>query len=113
MNSRYIIELSGTLSISSTNNSVINIPDVAGSNSNVAIDLSILGTVGGGGGCNILGIEYGANSVINSEFLCCSGAAWLLLGQYGISNTCSYIANKCEITTPNSCSTLNFAGVFQ
>jgi len=39
--SRYILELTGTPSVSSTNNSVVNIPGIAGAGSNVAIDLDL------------------------------------------------------------------------
>ncbi len=42
--SRYILELNGAPSVSSTNNSVVNIPGIAGAGSNVAIDLDTLGT---------------------------------------------------------------------
>ncbi len=41
--------LDGTLLISPIDNSIVNIADAAGSGSYVAIDLSILGTVVGGG----------------------------------------------------------------
>ena len=89
VNSRYILELNGTPSISSTNNSVVNISDVAGSGSNVAVDLSALGTVGVGSiaKCEFDAVEfpYGSDDVpnvlhpegnINSGFGC-------QVGQYG------------------------------
>ena len=99
--SRYILELNGTPSVSSTNNSVVNIANVAGSGSNVAgsgsnvaVDLSTLGTVGGDtgttyNGCLIGNItQYAGTTAVNSAVTCNSVAQLIQNASCKSANNC-------------------------
>ena len=96
MTSRYILELNGAPSVSSTSNSTINIPNIAGSNSNVAIDLSTLNTVGAGynapteTGCIVGNItEYGNNTTVNTAATCNAVAQLIQSASCKTAATCA------------------------
>ncbi len=123
--SRYILELNGAPSVSSTNNSVVNIPGIAGTGSNVAIDLDTLGTsTGSAGGCEF---DYACISVLNNCVDRVSQAGcdadinnfYSLFENYAIVSSVSEVTNTysgvgggtgCHMVISGyECSALNFA----
>jgi hypothetical protein len=133
LNSRYILELTGTPSVSSTNNSVVNIPGIAGAGSNVAIDLDTLGTTVGGNpeSCNFnvyairtsfLSPDYDAPVPNHNAYAGCNAGSSvnfknIFISDFGNSTatptvTSEYDAtlglNYCSFSVPTSCSGLKF-----